>query len=168
MAWIEKKLRLKINEAKSGTGSVGGRKFLGFSLSVEGVIEVAEKSVKRFKEKIRELWDGRQSKTNEELRDQWNRYIRGWSGYFRLAEELRDLRRLEGWIRRHIRKCFWQRWHSAGRKAASLAAAWAQRASLAERPQQPGGVADGGHARDATGHQQRPTAPTRLPDAHQS
>ncbi len=112
VAWIEKKLRLKINQAKSGTGSVGGRKFLGFSLSVEGVIEVAEKSVKRFKEKIRELWDGRQSKTNEELRDQWNRYIRGWTGYFWLAEELRDLRRLEGWIRRHIRKFYWQRWHS--------------------------------------------------------
>ena len=23
------------------------------------------------------------------------------------------MHRLEGWMRRHIRKCFWQRWHTA-------------------------------------------------------
>jgi RNA-directed DNA polymerase len=31
-------------------------------------------------------------------------------GYYRLAEERRDIYKLEGWIRRHIRSCFWQRW----------------------------------------------------------
>jgi group II intron reverse transcriptase/maturase len=111
--WIEKKLRLRINRAKSGTGPVGGRKFLGFSLSVKGVIEVAKKSLERFKEKVRELWEARQSKTNQQMRDQWNRYVRGWTGYFRLAEDVRALKRLEGWIRRHIRKFYWQRWHCA-------------------------------------------------------
>jgi hypothetical protein len=35
----------------------------------------------------------------------------GWWGYCRLAEERKPLERMDGWIRRHIRKCFWQRWH---------------------------------------------------------
>ena len=29
-----------------------------------------------------------------------------------MVEERREIFRLEGWIRRHIRKCFWLRWHS--------------------------------------------------------
>ena len=33
-------------------------------------------------------------------------------GYYRLAEDRCPIFRLEGWIRRHIRKCFWPRRHS--------------------------------------------------------
>jgi len=114
--WIERKLRLRINQAKSGSGPCQGRKFLGFSLSAQGVVEVAQQSVERFRKKVRELWRGGQARTNEELRRQWNQYVRGWCGYFRLAENLPWVKRTEGWLRRHIRKFYWQRWHnSAGR-----------------------------------------------------
>ena len=117
--WIEKHLRLKMNAAKSGTGRVWERKFLGFRLDREGRIGVAPESVERFKAKVREKWRGNQSRSSEELRDQWASYVRGWWGYFRLAEVRRPIFRLEGWIRRHIRKCFWLRWHSAvGRERA--------------------------------------------------
>ena len=33
--------------------------------------------------------------------------------YYGLAEDRRNILRLEGWIRRHIRACFWERWHTA-------------------------------------------------------
>lgn len=111
--WIEKHLRLKVNAAKSGTGRVWERKFLGFRLTRDLQIGIAPESLERFKAKVRELWRGRQSKSSEELRNAWRSYIRGWWGYFQLAEEVRPIQRLEGWIRRHIRKCFWLRWHSA-------------------------------------------------------
>lgn len=52
----------------------------------------------------------RAAQTSDELRDIWRAYVRGWWGYFRLAEERRNIFGLEGWIRRHIRACFWQRW----------------------------------------------------------
>ncbi len=58
------------------------------------------------------MWRSCQSRTSEQLRDAWRAYLRGWWGYYRLAEDRRNIFRLEGWIRRHIRKCFWQRWHS--------------------------------------------------------
>ena len=111
--WIEKHLRLKVNAAKSGTGRVWERKFLGFRLDRERRIGVAPESVERFKAKVREMWRGNQSRTSNQLRDDWSRYMRGWWGYFRLAEVRRPIFRLEGWIRRHIRKCFWLRWHTA-------------------------------------------------------
>ena len=109
--WIEKHLRLKVNAAKSGTGRVWERKFLGFRLDRKKRIGIAPESLERLKAKVREMWRGNQSRSSEQLRDNWGRYIRGWWGYFRLAEARHPLRDIEGWVRRHIRKCFWLRWH---------------------------------------------------------
>jgi group II intron reverse transcriptase/maturase len=111
-AWIEKHLRLKVNAAKSGTGRVWERKFLGFRLDQWKRITIAPESLERFKGKVRELWDGRRNGSSKQLRDDWNAYARGWWGYYRLAEVRWELVKLESWVRRHIRKCFWLRWHS--------------------------------------------------------
>ena len=110
--WIAQHLRLEVNATKSGVGRPWERKFLGFRINLAGKIEAAPLSVERFKLKVRELWRSCQSQTSEELRDQWRAYVRGWWGYFRLAEERRNIFGLEGWTRRHIRACFWQRWHN--------------------------------------------------------
>jgi len=110
--WIEKHLRLQVNATKSGIGRVWERKFLGFRLKRERQIEAAPESMERFKTKVRELWRSCQSRTSNQLRDAWQQYLRGWWGYYRLAEDRRSIFRLERWIRRHIRKCFWLRWHA--------------------------------------------------------
>ena len=108
--WIAKHLRLEVNATKSGTGRPWERKFLGFRINPQGKIEAAPSSVQRFKTKVREMWRSCQSQTSVELRDKWRAYVQGWWGYYRLAEERRNIFGLEGWIRRHIRACFWQRW----------------------------------------------------------
>lgn len=108
--WIKQHLRLEVNVTKSGVGRPWERKFLGFRFNPKGKIEAAPESVERFKAKVRELWRSCQSQTSEELRDSWRVYLRGWWGYYRLAEERRSIFELEGWIRRHIRSCFWKRW----------------------------------------------------------
>ena len=110
--WIEGHLRLKVNVDKSGTGRVWERKFLGFRLNRQLRIGIAPESIERFKGKVREYWEGRQSLTSNELRNRWRSFIRGWWGYFQLVEDRAPIYRLEGWIRRHIRKCFWLRWHN--------------------------------------------------------
>jgi len=109
--WIEKHLRLQVNCAKSGIGRVWERKFLGFRLNRAKQVGVAPESLERFKTTVREMWRGNQSRTSTELRDAWKRYVQGWWGYFGHAEDRKPIFRLEGWIRRHIRKCFWLRWH---------------------------------------------------------
>ena len=109
--WIEKHLRLKVNEAKSGTGRVWERKLLGFRLNRKLQIGIAPESLERLKAKVREHWRNCQSATSNELRERWQSFIRGWWGYFRLAEDRKPIYRLEGWIRRHMRKYFWWRWH---------------------------------------------------------
>jgi RNA-directed DNA polymerase len=86
------------------------------------------------KDKVRELRDARQSMTSEQLRDQWSAYIRGWWNCFQLADWRREVQDLSGWIRRHMRKCFWIRWKTPrgrfnalrrlGVKGRSLGNAW--------------------------------------------
>ncbi len=109
--WIEKRLRLEVNATKSGVGRPWERKFLGFTINPEGKIAVEPKSVERFRKKVRELWRSSQSVSSKELRNTWRVYVRGWWAYYGLAEDRRNVFELEGWIRRHIRKCFWERWH---------------------------------------------------------
>ena len=75
--WIEKHLRSKVNEAKSGTGRVWERKFLNFRLNRKRQIGIAPESIERFKAKVRELWRSRQSRTSNHLRDAWRSFIRG-------------------------------------------------------------------------------------------
>ena len=117
--WIARHLRLEVSPSKSGVGRPWERKFLGFVILMTLLIGIAPKSIARFEARTRELWDAQQSLTSVELRDQWRDYVRGWWAYYRLAQDRKPLFAREPWIRRHIRKCFWIRWHSStGRRAA--------------------------------------------------
>jgi len=110
--WIEKQLKLSVNQDKSGTGRPWDGQYLGFRINENAEIEIAPKSIERYKGKVRQLWDARQSRTSKQLVKQWRQYGIGWWNYFKLAENLSNMRRWEGWTRRHIRKCFWLRWHN--------------------------------------------------------
>jgi RNA-directed DNA polymerase len=110
--WIEKHLKLQVNRDKSGTGRPWESQFLGFTLLEDGRISMAQRSIERLKGRVRELWDARQSLSSEELVEQWRSYLRGWCQYFRLAEARWKVKELESWMRRHMRKCFWLRWHN--------------------------------------------------------
>ena len=103
--------REQVGQDKSGVGRPWERKFLGFRIRTDLKIEVAPPSVERFKMKVRDLWRSCQSLSSDRLRDNWCAFVRGWWGYYHLAEDRRNVTRWEGWIRRHIRTCFWQRWH---------------------------------------------------------
>jgi len=111
--WIEKELKLEVNRDKSGSGPSDQSSLLGFRLYGDGRIGVSPKAVERMKGKVKELWDPKQSRTSEQLRDQWQTYIRGWWNYFKVADWQREVSNTSGWIRRHMRKCFWKRWHNA-------------------------------------------------------
>lgn len=109
--WLRKHLGLEVNEEKSGVGSSEDSSLLGFRLYEDGCIGIAPDAIARLKERVRKCWDARQSITLKELRKQWREYIYGWWNYFRLADRRWGVTDLGGWIRHHMRKYFWQRWH---------------------------------------------------------
>ena len=114
--WLRKELKLEVNREKSGSGPTDQSSLLGFRIDRRSEVSVAPKAIAKLKSRVRECWRSCQSKTSNQLRDQWKQYIEGWWAYFRIATSVRTVKDLSPWIRRHIRKCFWLRWHSiAGR-----------------------------------------------------
>ena len=101
--WVFKRLRLKVNASKSGIGRTWQRQYLGFRITRKGQIEAAPDRLLRYRNRVRLIFDARQSWTSKQLRDQWRWYIRGWWNYYRLAEWRRPIFALEGWTRLHIR-----------------------------------------------------------------
>jgi RNA-directed DNA polymerase len=102
--FIEKKLKLKVNNAKSGVRHCSSVKFLGYTLLSEGGIRVADKSINRLKDRIREITRRNRGVKFEEVIRELNATIIGWTNYFRLANIwLSTFRELDGWIRRKLR-----------------------------------------------------------------
>jgi len=110
--WIERNLKLKVNRAKSGTRPPEEGSFLGFRIDEEGKIRVSKKSIEAFKEEVRRKWDTQKTPSGPKALKAWQKFVRGWISYFRLSERNWDWEDLEPWIRRHMRKWFWQRWHN--------------------------------------------------------
>lgn len=109
--WLRQELGLEVNDDKSGSGRSHTTQLLGFRIHAKGHISIAPKAIDKLKMRVRELWDARQSLTSTELREQWLAYARGWWNYFGYANWRGALKALTPWIRRHMRKCFWLRWH---------------------------------------------------------
>ena len=49
-----------------------------------------------------------------------NRFITGWTAYFRLAERVSVLRKLDGWLRRRLRQVRWKEWKTTAAKRHNL------------------------------------------------
>ncbi len=102
--FIEKKLKLKVNLEKSGVRHCSDVKFLGYTLLPEGGIRVADKSIDRLKDKVREITRRNRGVKFEMVIKELNDAFRGWTNYYRLANVwLSNFRDLDGWIRRKLR-----------------------------------------------------------------
>jgi len=116
--WIKKHLKLRVNQEKSGTRPPDEGNFLGFRVEKNGKLALSEKSIRKFKEQVRQLLNARVPWRWNELVKSWRRYVQGWMNYCGITEwyEPEDLSR---WCRRHVRKLCWQRWHNwRGRRRA--------------------------------------------------
>jgi group II intron reverse transcriptase/maturase len=111
--FLEKKLKLKVNEKKSKVKRATRAKILGFSFykyKGEVRIRVAKSSLERMRERLRRLTKRTRSGKLEDILQEINRYLNGWMGYYRLAGTPSVYRRLDSWLRRRLRQMIWKRW----------------------------------------------------------
>jgi RNA-directed DNA polymerase len=121
--YIRKRLSLKINEGKSAVDRPGKRKFLGFSFyrRKERIgIRIHPKSVKRFKDKVRDITNKNVGMSMEERLRRLNLLTVGWINYFGLADAKYMMKELDEWIRRRLRACHWKQWKRIGTKHDNL------------------------------------------------
>jgi group II intron reverse transcriptase/maturase len=111
--FLEGKLRLKVNREKSCVGSPLDLKFLGFSMyKVKQRVGIRphQKSLKRFKDKIRELTSRKQGKPIAVILANLKRSTVGWLGYYSISDMKSKMQEFNEWTRRRIRQILWKQW----------------------------------------------------------
>lgn len=106
--YIETRLKLRVNREKSAVGKAEDRKFLGFTcrkLANRTTLHIADASVRKFKDKIRETTKIRGGKSFKTLLKELKPIIKGWRNYFVIANDSALFKKLDGWIRRRLRAC---------------------------------------------------------------
>lgn len=124
--YLEGRLKLRMNREKSKVTSIVAQKkfkFLGFCLGKNGkgiYIRVHEKSLKKAKEKLKLLTKRSRGRNVRAVMQEVKVFIRGWLGYFRVADMKRTMQRWDEWLRRRIRMYIWKQWKRPKTKVANL------------------------------------------------
>jgi len=121
--FIERRMRLKVNEEKSAAGTVTKRTFLGFSFywrAGKPHIRIAPKSLKRVERRIRQITRRNSGRSLEMIRDELNPYITGWVNYYALADGRGHMVRLDKWLRRRMRQICWKQWKTPQNRRENL------------------------------------------------
>lgn len=120
--FLEKKLKLKVNRAKSAVARPGERKFLGFTFTFKGEPKrrIAPQSLKRFKLRVRELLRTGGHLAPAHLVNRLKLFLIGWRGYFGFCETPSVLGKLDSWLRRRLRMVFWRQWKRGRTRFAEL------------------------------------------------
>ncbi len=111
--FIEGKLFLKVNREKTEVLHISKAKYLGYSFyRYKGKcrFRVHPKSVRKLRNKIRELTDRNNGMSNAKREDKYQQFVRGWVNYFKLADMKRLLKETDEWARRRIRAVYWKQW----------------------------------------------------------
>ena len=103
--FIENRLKLKINRKKSKVGRSCDVKFLGMTI-VKGTIAISAQSMKRARQKVKELTPRGTHMSLEHTIERVNSWYKGWSGYYLMTQYPNQLLQIEAHVRRRLRARF--------------------------------------------------------------
>jgi group II intron reverse transcriptase/maturase len=101
---VSDSLRLTVNPLKSAVERPWNRKFLGFTVSRNGMkLKVTDKAIDKLKDRVRELTRRTRGHRLRDVVAELRDALLGWKAYFGIAEVLSPLRDIDKWIRRKLR-----------------------------------------------------------------
>ncbi|MCP4072653.1 MAG: hypothetical protein GY742_13110 [Hyphomicrobiales bacterium] len=108
--FLERRLELKVNGAKSAGDRPWNRTFLGYSMTRHHKprLRVAACSVARFKANLRAMFTRWRGRSLARVIKEATPILRGWINYFRLAETKGVFEDLDGWFRRKLSSILWR------------------------------------------------------------
>jgi RNA-directed DNA polymerase len=120
--FLEKKLRLKVNRAKSAVGRPSGREFLGYRIInvAKARLGITPASLKRAKDTIRRITKRNRGVSLDRVLGELGTFTDGWVGYFWLARTPSVFQELDQWIRRRLRGYQWKLWKTPRNRAHQL------------------------------------------------
>jgi RNA-directed DNA polymerase len=120
--FLAKRLKLRVNKAKSAVAKPSVRKFLGFSFTSgkEPRRRLAPQTLARFKAKVRELTRRTRGQSLAQIVKELSVHLSGWRGYFGFCQTPSVLRALDEWTRRRVRGIAWKQWKRGRTRFAEL------------------------------------------------
>jgi RNA-directed DNA polymerase len=120
--FLSKRLKLRVNKAKSAVDRPAKRKFLGFSFTnrKQPRRRIAPQSLDRFRSRVREMTRRTRGKSLAQIVKELNVYLIGWRGYFGFCETPSTLSELDQWTRRRLRALVWKQWRHGPNRFAEL------------------------------------------------
>lgn len=112
--FLSMRLKLRVNVEKSAVGRPWERQFLGFTFSTRLKRCLSEKSLKRFKSRVRELTRRTRGRTLKTIIKELRLYLLGWSAYYGFVELRSVFKELDSWLRRKLRCYLWKQWGRRG------------------------------------------------------
>lgn len=123
--YIMGKLFLKVNLRKTTVSHVNQIKYLGYGFyrnKGKCRLRVHPESVKKMKNRIRELTTRGNKWSNEEREKKLRDYTKGWINYYRYADMKSLMEKTDEWMRRRIRAVYWKQWKKVRTKYRMLRA----------------------------------------------
>jgi RNA-directed DNA polymerase len=117
--FLERKLKLTINQEKSQVASTNEITFLGFTFKGSSV-RWSDKAFAEFKRRVKKL-TGRSWGVSMDYRyGKLAEYLRGGMGYFGISEYYHPIPEIDHWLRRRMRMCYWKQWRWCRTKVREL------------------------------------------------
>jgi len=117
--FLDRTLKLRINQDKSRVVSTNQAVFLGFTFRGTK-IHWSEKAFREFKRRVKEL-TGRSWFVSMDYRyKKLAEYLRGWMNYFGISEYYSPIPEIDHWLRRRLRMCYFKQWRRARTKVREL------------------------------------------------
>lgn len=120
--FLETRLKLRVNPAKSAVDRPWRRSFLGYSVTPHRRtrLRVAAKSLERLQSRLHELLRRGRGRSLSHTLKVLAPILRGWAAYYRLTASKRPLEQLDGWLRRKLRGIVWRQWKRPTTRARAL------------------------------------------------
>ncbi|MCK6208923.1 group II intron reverse transcriptase/maturase [Bacillus infantis] len=119
--FLERKLKLKVNEEKSAVGKPSARTFLGVSFyRTKTRVYVPKKSKQRLETKLLKLTNRNWGVSMTYRILKINQLIQGWGNYFKVGDIKSYAEDIDKHIRRRLRACLWKQWKKIKTKYKNL------------------------------------------------
>jgi len=117
--FLETKLKVKVNQAKSKVSHVRESSVLGFKIDGQK-LKTLDCKVQGFKRELKRITRRCPGISIESRIIRLKQYVQGWMAHYGCGLKFDDAVKFDGWIRRRLRMCYWKQWRKPRRRIREL------------------------------------------------
>lgn len=117
--YLNRKLKVVVNESKSNVSKVKDSSVLGFHIHRKKLVTV-DRKVKGFKQELKQITRRCPGIGMESRLVRLRQYVQGWMAHYGCGMKYDDALEFDGWIRRRLRMCYWKQWRKPRRRIREL------------------------------------------------